>query len=226
MNSILRRGLYQLIADAAKITGILKILGQNHAAQSTKKQEEQLIRLNVHFNRLENDLNVMLLDCAALGRRHWKQHNFAVIYNSLHYSLLRVNTLFANLDKVKMAFREAHINPSELRQLAIDWDRFKKSIEQIRKSLKQPHERRKNQLRVRPHRRRRDSGPETNSVSPVRGMASDLKKTLPPPFALGQNKRPVKAPVAPGNGWDDILDDIMSETGEGSTFDIYLIITR
>lgn len=143
MHPILRRDMGQLMMDAEEIQKTLEMLAHDHTAWARERQQSDLMQLIEHVKRLGFDLSTTLSDCVFLGRQYWKDHNLQVI-ESLHRSYAIMNSLFQDLKKVKTALSEGYINPSDLRQLIIDWGRFKKSIYQTQECMQYPQRRRKN----------------------------------------------------------------------------------
>jgi hypothetical protein len=135
--------------DADEIQKGLEMLVRNHTAWARKRQQMDLMQLIEHVKRLELDISTILSGCVFLGRQYWKDHNLRLI-ESLHVSCDVMNSLFRDLDKVKTALREGYINPSDLRQLILDWSRFRESIYQAQECMQYPQRRRKNLPRLRP----------------------------------------------------------------------------
>lgn len=174
MDSILQKDIQKLIRDAEKIQRGLDMLEHDHGVRAIQCQQNDLMQLIEHAKRLEFDVNTILSDCVSLGRKYWKHHDLSVIY-SLHRSFATLNTLFDDLKKVRFALSEAHINPSDLQQLVIDWVGFKKSIDQTRRLMQHPHKRRKNHGWFSAGRQRRGAGPGVDSVHPAVGEAPGLE---------------------------------------------------
>lgn len=149
MHPILRRDIKQLMMDADEIQKGLEMLVRNHTAWARERQQMDLMQLIEHVKRLELDLSTILSGCVFLGRQYWKDQNLRLI-ESLHLSYAIMNSLFQHLDKVRIALREGHINPSDLRQLILDWGRFRESIYQARECMQYPKRRRKNPAWLRP----------------------------------------------------------------------------
>jgi hypothetical protein len=129
--------------DADEIQKGLEMLVQNHTAWARERQQRDLMQLIEHVKRLELDLSTILSGCIFLGRQYWKDHNLRLL-EGLHRSCAVMNTLFQDLHKIRTALNEAKINPSDLRQLIIDWGRFKESVFQTQKCMEYPQRRRKN----------------------------------------------------------------------------------
>ncbi len=143
MHPILQRDIKQLMMDAAQIQKGLEMLIYNHTAWARERQQMDLMQLIEHVKRLELDLSTILSGCLFLGRQYWKDHNLRLI-ECLHRSCDIMNSLFQDLNKIRTAIREGRINPSDLRQLIIDWGRFKESIDQTQTCMEYPQQRRKN----------------------------------------------------------------------------------
>jgi hypothetical protein len=136
--------------DAEQIQKGLEMLMYNHIAWARERQQVDLMQLIKHVQRLELDLSTILSGCVFLGRQYWKDHNLQLI-ESLHRSCAIMNSLVEDLNKVRTVLNQAKINPSDLRQLIIDWGRFKKSIYQTQEYMEYPQRRRKNPACSRPN---------------------------------------------------------------------------
>ena len=143
MHPILRRDVKQLTVHAEEIQKCLEILVHNQTARAWESQHMDLIQLIEQVKRLELDLSTILSGCAFLGRQYWKGHNLRLI-ECLHQSCDIMNSLYQDLNKIRTAITERRIIPSDLRQLIIDWGRFKESIDQIQTCMEYPLRRRKN----------------------------------------------------------------------------------
>jgi hypothetical protein len=135
--------------DADEIQKGLEMLVRNHTAWARERQQMDLMQLIEHVKRLELDISTILSGCVFLGRQYWKDHNLRLI-ESLHRSCAIMNSLFQDINKVRTALNEAKINPSDLRQLIIDWGQFKESIYQTQECMEYPQRRRKNPAWPRP----------------------------------------------------------------------------
>ena len=70
----------------------------------------------------------------SMGIRH-REDGTQFIFDSLHPAFATLNVLFEDLKQVRIQLNESYIHPAELRQLEIDWGRFKKTIKEIQEYL-------------------------------------------------------------------------------------------
>jgi hypothetical protein len=165
VSAILRRDIRQLILDVEEIQRRFDMLEQDQSVSGMQCQRNKshLAELIDHLKQLEFDLSTIRLDCESLGRRYWKDRNLSLI-NSLHGSFATMDTLFSDLRKLRNTLGEVCINPSGLQRLVVDWARFKKSIEQVQKSVQHRQKRRKNRARFIARCRRHGSPLEVDSM--------------------------------------------------------------
>ncbi len=141
MNSVLKRDFKKFMVDTDKAQEYIEVLRHKNAVHAMGRQRD-LTQLASHIIRLDFDLSAMLLDCFILGRQYWKKHDLPLI-NSLHCSLAIMHNLFNDLNRVKPTLMEAGIEPSDLRQLFMDWIRFIESVNDMQISLQHSNMRRK-----------------------------------------------------------------------------------
>jgi hypothetical protein len=163
---ILRKDIRQIKLDAEKVQRGLDILEHDYATRGNQCQQHDLTQLIENFKRLECDVSIILSDCILLGRQYWKDHNVPLI-DSLHQSFATMNTLFDDLEEIKLALSETNINPAEFQQLVIDWGWLKKSIDQTKRLVQHPQRRRKSHNWLSPVRQRRGDQGAVESVNPV-----------------------------------------------------------
>ena len=134
MDLMIRRDIRQMLRDAQKVKRGLAMLEQDHEVWARQGQQydlEQLIKL---VNRLESDVSIMQSDCISMGLNYQEVGVWQVL-KSLHHAFAALNILFTDLKKVKAELNKAYIHSSELKQLRIDWGRFRKTIKQIQDYL-------------------------------------------------------------------------------------------
>jgi hypothetical protein len=163
---ILRRDIQQIKLDEEKVQRDLDILEHNYAARGNQCQQHDLTQLIENFKRLECDVSIILSECIFLGRQYWKDHNVPLI-DSLHQSFATMNTLFNDLEEIRLALSEMNVNPPDFQQLVIDWGRLKKSIDQTKMLVQHPQKRRKSHNWLSPVRQRRGDQGGVESVNPV-----------------------------------------------------------
>jgi hypothetical protein len=142
LNSVLKRDFEKFMVDTDKVQEYIEVLRQENTVYAMGRRQRDLTQLTSHIIRLDFDLSAMLLDCFILGRQYWKKHDLPLI-NSLHCSLAIMHNLFNDLNRAKPTLREASVEPSDLRQLFMDWIRFKKSVSDMRIYLQHSNMRRK-----------------------------------------------------------------------------------
>ena len=143
MRSILRRDIDKLSVGAEEVEKNLETLARNHTASASGGQIKDLMQLIEHIKRLETDMSTILCDFAFQGRQYQKEHNLKLIHN-IHYSCNILNNLNDDIKKIMNAIKKSGIYHFELQKLFKDWNRFKKSIRQVQKSVQFLPRRRKN----------------------------------------------------------------------------------
>lgn len=134
MGLVIRRDIQQLVHDAQGVQRGLDILEQDHADWARERQQYDLTQLIKRVNRLESDVSMMQSDCMSMSIRYQEDGTWQVV-DSLHRAFAIMDTLFNDLKQVRTDLNDSYIHPGELRQLEIDWDKFRKTIGQIQKHL-------------------------------------------------------------------------------------------
>jgi len=134
MDLMIRRDIRQLMLDVKKVQRGLGMLEQDHDAWARERQQYDLIQLIKRVNRLESDVSMMQSDCMSMVLSHQEDDSWQVV-DSLHHTFATLNILFNDLKLVRMDLNSSYIHPEELKQLEIDWDKFRKTIGQIQKHL-------------------------------------------------------------------------------------------
>jgi hypothetical protein len=134
MDLIIRRDIRQLLCDGQKVEKGLDMLEQDHEIWARERQQYDLKQLIKHVNRLESDVSIMQSDCMSMGLSYQEVGIWQVL-ESLHRAFGVLNTLFNDLKKVRTELSDAYIHPTDLKQLEIDWGRFRKTIGQIQEYL-------------------------------------------------------------------------------------------
>jgi hypothetical protein len=134
MDLIIRRDIRQLLCDGQKVQKGLDMLEQDHEIWARERQQYDLKQLIKHVNRLESDVSIMQSDCMSVGLSY-QEVGIWQILESIHHAFEALNTLFSDLKKVRTELSDAYIHPTDLKQLEIDWGRFRKTIGQIQEYL-------------------------------------------------------------------------------------------
>ena len=142
MHQLLRWDMKQIKSAINEVQKDLEILESDHVRLPMEREQSVLKELIEHVDRLDLDLSIALSDCVSLGRQYWKDHNLAVIAD-LHWSLSFLGSVSEDLKRVEVALNGAYINPSDIRQLGRNWDRLKKSISRVQRSMRHFQQRRK-----------------------------------------------------------------------------------
>jgi hypothetical protein len=128
--------------DVEEVQRDLEMLEHDPEPRVIKSKKGDGILFNKHIKKVELDLDVMLTDSFSLGRQFWKDHNLLLI-NSIRRSIVIMNSMFNDIEQVGKVLYEANTDASDVRQLVIRWNRLKKSIYQIQKSIQYPVRRKK-----------------------------------------------------------------------------------
>jgi len=134
MDLMIRRDIRQMLCDAQKVKRGLETLEQDHEVWARQRQQYDLAQLIKLVNRLESDVSIMQSDCISIGLSY-QQVGVWQVLKSLHRAFAVLNILFTDLKKMKAELGIAYIHSSDLKQLEIDWGRFRKTIGQIQEYL-------------------------------------------------------------------------------------------
>lgn len=137
MDLVIKENIEQLVLDAQKVKGGLKRLKRDHTAQARGWQEFDLKQLMEHVKGLEFDVSIVsmiLTDCMSMSLGYQENGSWQVV-DILKRAFAILDVLSNDLKQVRTDLNNSYIHPDELKQLEIDWDRFRKRIWQIQKSL-------------------------------------------------------------------------------------------
>jgi hypothetical protein len=135
MDLVIRRDIRQLVDDAQEVRRGLDMLEHDHEAWAREREENDLVQVLEHLKRLESDVSMMQADCISMGHRY-RENGTRQLLESLHRAFLTLDTLFNDLKKVRTEINESYIRSTDLNQFEIDWARFRKTIDQIEKHLR------------------------------------------------------------------------------------------
>jgi len=143
MRTILRKDINKLTVGAEEVEKNLELLARSYTARATGQQIKELTHLIEQLKRLETDMSTILCDCAFSGRQYQREHNLKLI-RSIHYSCGILTDLNDEIKRIRNSFKKSDIYYLERHRLFKDWNRFKKSIRQVQKSVQFLPQRRKN----------------------------------------------------------------------------------
>ncbi len=130
-----RRDIRHMVLEIQKVQRGLDMLEKDHEAWARQCQQEDLKQLTGFLKRLESDVSIIQSDCMSLSLKYQEDGTWTIL-DSLHRAFATLKDLFNDLKKVRRELDESYIHPEGLRQLEIDWGRFRKVIGQILKYLR------------------------------------------------------------------------------------------
>jgi len=131
MDLVIKENIEQLILDAQEVKRGLKRL------QARGWQQYDLKQLMEHVKGLEFDVSIvrmMLSDCMSMSLGYQKNGSWQAA-DILKRAFAILDVLFNDLKQVRTDLDNSYIHPDELKQLEIDWERFRKRIWQTLKYL-------------------------------------------------------------------------------------------
>ena len=131
MNPALDHDIRELMVDTKDLKRALDMLEQHHAAWARKREEKDLFKIMEHLKGLEFDVSMMMSDCFSLTYHE----GAGGLSEDMDRAFGRLNVLFGDLKKIRAQLNSSYIHRGELRQLEIDWGRFRKTIGQVQKDL-------------------------------------------------------------------------------------------
>ena len=131
MDLILKRDIRKLMADTEGTKFALERLEKDHAIWARNSEEKDIEQFINRVKQLESDVSLLMSDCFCLSREYEGRD-----IEDFHRAYVYMNALFQDLKKARKDLNRAYVYPEELRELEIDWARFKKSIEKIQKHLR------------------------------------------------------------------------------------------
>ncbi len=134
MDIVIRQDIRKLLHDAQEVRRGLDMLEQDHDDCARDRQQYDLTQLIKRVTRLESDVSMIQSDCMSMNLGYQEDGTWHVV-DSLHHAFAIIDILFNGLKQVRTDLNDSFIHPAELKQLEIDWDRFRKTVAQIRKYL-------------------------------------------------------------------------------------------
>jgi hypothetical protein len=131
MEFVLEKDVSRLIDDTGRVKQGLDLLEKDHAAWVKDREYEDLVDILGGVKKLESDVSLVMSDCFSLSQV--KRNNG--IKGDFHQAFKNLNILFEDLKMVREDFDKAYVDYSELKQLEIDWARFRKTVAQIQEDL-------------------------------------------------------------------------------------------
>jgi hypothetical protein len=131
MEFVLEKDVRRLIDDTGRVKQGLDLLEKDHAAWIREREYEDLVDILGGVKKLESDVSLVMSDCFSLSQV--KRNNG--IKGDFHQAFKNLNILFEDLKMVREDFDKAYVDYSELKQLEIDWARFRKTVAQIQEDL-------------------------------------------------------------------------------------------
>jgi len=131
MDLIIQRDIEKLWGDTENVKQIFITLERDHSVWARKREEKDLAKLIERVKQLKVDVCLMMSDCLSFSRYEEKK----AVIEEMHHAFACLNNLFQDLKTVKGDLNEVYIHPDEIKQLEIDWCRFKKAVGQIQEHL-------------------------------------------------------------------------------------------
>jgi hypothetical protein len=131
MNSALEHDVSELMVDTEDLKRAVEMLEQDHAAWARTREEKDLSKIIEHLKGLEFGVSMMMSDCFSLTYHE----GASGLSEDMDRAFGRLNVLFGDLKKIRAELNSSYIHRGQLRQLEIDWGRFRKTIGQIQKDL-------------------------------------------------------------------------------------------
>jgi hypothetical protein len=131
MEFVLEKDVRRLIDDTGSVKQGLDLLEKDHAAWIRDREYEDLVDILGGVKKLESDVSLVMSDCFSLSQV--KRNNG--IRGDFHQAFKNLNILFEDLKVVREDLDKSHLDHSELKQLEIDWARFRKTVAQIQEDL-------------------------------------------------------------------------------------------
>ncbi len=131
MEFVLEKDVRRLIDDTGRVKQGLDLLEKDHAAWIRDREYEDLVDILGGVKKLESDVSLVMSDCFSLNQV--KRNNG--IKGDFHQAFKNLNILFEDLKMVREDFDRAYVDYRELKQLEIDWARFRKTVAQIQEDL-------------------------------------------------------------------------------------------
>ena len=130
MDLILKRDIRKLMADTEGTKFALERLEKDHAIWARNSEEKDIEQFINRVKLLESDVSILMSDCFCLSSEYEGRD-----IEDFHQAYVYMNALFEDLKKARKDLNRTYVSPEELRQLEIDWGRFRKTIREIQKHL-------------------------------------------------------------------------------------------
>lgn len=133
MELVLKKDMGKLIGDTENVKQGLERLEKDHAVWTRDREREDLVDILEGVKELEFDVSTLMGDCVSLGQV--KRNNG--IKGDVHQAFKGLNLLFEDLKTVRKEIDQSYASQGKLKQLEIDWARFRKTVEEIQDDLQQ-----------------------------------------------------------------------------------------
>ncbi len=136
MEPVLKRDVEKLLNDTQRVEQGLEVLENDHAVWAGDREREDVVDILEGVKGLEYDVSTLMGDCVSSSNVN--QGN--VMMGDFNQAFKGLNILFEDFKTVRKEIDQSYTNQARLEQVEIDWSRFRKTVEQIRKGVQQGYQ--------------------------------------------------------------------------------------
>lgn len=132
---ILKKDMRTLLSDTELFQSGLETLERDYFDWARAQEENDLAKIIEYLKELESHVLMMEADCISFMGQIYQKNSTWQIFNRMHQALRTLSNLFNDLKNMRVDLHDSYIHPEQLKQLEIDWGRFRKMLTQIQGDL-------------------------------------------------------------------------------------------
>ena len=140
MDLMVQNAIRELVQDVQGVQARLDLLERDRKSWARKREENDLAEMIEYLKQMESDVSILQADCVISMTQAFEGGNVFRVSYVLQVIFGGINILFDDVKTMKTELKDSYIQPADLAQLKIDWERFRKTIGPIEKSLQRRFE--------------------------------------------------------------------------------------
>ena len=140
MDLMVQNAIRELVQDVQGVQARLDLLERDRKSWARKREENDLAEMMEYLKQMESDVSILQADCVISMTQAFEGGNVFRVSDVLQVIFGGINILFDDVKTMKTELKDSYIQPADLAQLKIDWERFRKTIGPIEKSLQRRFE--------------------------------------------------------------------------------------
>lgn len=133
MEGSFQKDIEKLFGDMQGVKEGLDALRKDQAAWAISREHDDLVRIFKLLESLESDVSVLMSDCSSLDQIRRNE----MIMGDLNQAFRGLDIIYRDLKTVRREIDESFTTEKRIEALEIDWAKFNKNVERIKKDLQQ-----------------------------------------------------------------------------------------